>query len=81
MKNIYLYYFTFLTPAILLIYFWESLPSTTSLTLLFTYVFVYRSLIDGLRLKAKGVLQSREIWKIAIPGVRGKYFKELYLQK
>lgn len=81
MKNIYLYYLTILTPAFLLMYFWNSLPSTTSLVLLFTYVFVYRSLIDGIRLKAQGVLQTKEIWKIAIPGVRGKYFKELYLQK
>ena len=81
MKNIYLYYFLFLAPGILLAVSWDSLPGRTNLVLLGLYVFVYRSLLDGLRLNAMGLLEKKEIWKMAVPGMRGKYLKQLYFTK
>ena len=81
MKNIYLYYFLFLTPGILLAVSWDNLPGKINLVLLGVYVVVYRTLIDGMRLNAMGVLEKKEMWKMAIPGMRGKYVKQLYFQK
>lgn len=81
MKNIYLYYFLFLAPGILLAVSWDSLSGRTNLVLLGLYVFVYRSLLDGLRLNAMGLLEKKEIWKMAVPGMRGKYLKQLYFTK
>lgn len=78
MKNIFLYYFLFITPGILLSVSWSSLPGRTALILMFSYVFIYRTLIDGLRLNAMGVLEKKDIWKMAVPGMRGKYLKQLY---
>ncbi len=81
MKNIFLYYFLFLAPGILLAVSWDSLPEYTNLVLLALYVFVYRTLLDGMRLNAMGILEKKEIWKMAVPGMRGKYVKQLYFQR
>lgn len=81
MKNIFLYYFLFLSPGIILAVFRDSLPGNIALLLLALCVFLYRTLLDGLRLNAMGILEKKEIWKMAVPGMRGKYFKQLYFQK
>ena len=81
MKNIFLYYILFLAPGILLAVSWDSLPGYTNLVLLALYVFVYRTLLDGTRLNAMGILEKKEIWKMAVPGMRGKYVKQLYFQR
>ncbi|MGB7786868.1 MAG: hypothetical protein WBL27_12265 [Salinimicrobium sp.] len=81
MKNIYLYYFFFLAPGILLALAWRSLPAGIDLFLMFSYIFVYRTILDGMRLNALGVLEKKEIWKMAVPGMRGKYLKQLYFTK
>ncbi|WP_274474864.1 hypothetical protein [Mangrovimonas aestuarii] len=46
---------------------------------LLVYVFVYRTWTDSTRLIEKGVLKSEDKWKLAIPGYRFDYLKELYL--
>lgn len=81
MKNRILYYIAILAPAGALALSWEILPSTLALVLLGFYVFIYRNFLDGLRLAEKGVIAKNEIWKMIKPGMRGKYFKELYLEK
>lgn len=80
MKNTLLYYFLLIVPAAVLIIFWETLPARTLVILLLTYVFIYRTLLDGYKLYSQGVIEKKEIWKLAIPGMRGKYLKELYLK-
>ncbi len=81
MRNIYIYYTAFLAPAALLAAFWNVLPSQAGLFLLAIYVFVYRTWLDGTRLNGKGLIEKKDIWKVAVNGSRGKFFKELYLQK
>lgn len=81
MKNRTLYYIALLAPAAALALSWEIIPSTLALVLLGFYIIVYRTFVDGLRLAEKGVLAKNEIWKMIKPGMRGKYFKELYLEK
>ena len=81
MKNIFLYYFALLAPAVALALCWNILFPQLSLLLLFIYVFVYRTILDGARLSSKKIIGREEIWKMILPGMRGKYFKELYLQK
>jgi hypothetical protein len=78
MKNIYFYYFAFIVPGVLLALFWRELSPKLAMAGLIFYVFVYRSIIDGWRLSAKGVIEKKDIWKLAIPGMRGKYLKQLY---
>ncbi|MGB7841270.1 MAG: hypothetical protein WBL21_00660 [Salinimicrobium sp.] len=81
MKNLLIYYMLLFIPGILLALSWDRFSGHTNLVLLGIYIFVYRTLLDGLRLRAMGVLETKEIWKMAIPGVRGKYFKQLYFTK
>ena len=81
MKNIFLYYFALFAPALVLVFFWKDLLPNLALLLLFVYVFIYRTILDGIRLASKQVISKTEIWKMILPGMRGKYFKELYLQR
>ncbi|GAB2762146.1 hypothetical protein [Salinimicrobium soli] len=81
MKNIYFYYLAFIFPGVALALFWKEVPPNLALAGLILYVFVYRSFIDGWRLSTKGVIEKKDIWKLVIPGMRGKYFKELYTNK
>lgn len=43
------------------------------------YAIVYRTCTDGKKLANKSVISRKNIWKMIIPGMRVKYFKELYL--
>ncbi|NJW53844.1 hypothetical protein [Salinimicrobium oceani] len=81
MRNIYFYYFCFLAPLILLLYFWKSLDPNLALILLFSYVFVYRTWIDGYRLYSLGLISKNDIFKLFYNGDRIRFFKALYLQK
>jgi hypothetical protein len=81
MKNLILYYLALLAPGIILARYWHLLDPFMALGLLLFYVVIYRTLLDGFRLHLKGILPKNQIWKMALPGMRGKYFKELYLQK
>ncbi len=81
MKNIFVYYLSFITPLSLLLIFWDRLEPSVALILLMLYVLVYRTWIDGTRLYSKGLISKQEIWKVSYNGSRINYFKELYLQK
>lgn len=81
MKNIFVYYISFLTPLFLLLHFWQQMYSKLALLLLAVYVFIYRTWLDGNRLYRKGLIAKHEIWKVSYNGARINYFKALYLQK
>ena len=81
MKNIFVYYSLILAPPILLMIFWTTLSSTLAIMLLLTYILVYRTVIDGYKLYDKGLMRKNDIWKLILPGTRGKYLRELYLTK
>jgi membrane protease YdiL (CAAX protease family) len=81
MKNIYVYYISFIAPLFLLLTLWNSLNSTWALVLLMMYAIVYRTWLDGTRLYKKGLISKKDIWKVSYNGSRINYFKELYLQK
>ena len=81
MKNIFVYYFSLLTPLLVLIGFWEDLNPTLAMLMLLGYVFIYRTWLDGNRLFKKGKIAKQDIWKVAFNGSRINNFKALYLQK
>ena len=82
MKNIFIYYLTILTPLAIIIWLnkTNSIDSTYFVGLLFIYLLVFRTYIDGKRLFDKNVIQKKDIWKMIIPGKRIEYFKKLYLR-
>jgi hypothetical protein len=83
MKNLFIYYLTILTPLGILI--WLSKADLVNpilfVLLLFFYVLIFRTYVDGKRLSDKNIIQKKDIWKMIIPGKRFEYFKELYLKK
>ena len=81
MKNLLIYYSLILAPALLLMLFWTSIAFPWNLILFFSYALIYRTLLDGFRLFNKGVIQKNDIWKLALPGIRVEYLKELYFRK
>lgn len=83
MKNIFFYYISNFGPLLVLvvIFNYKLLPSLQAVCILFTYFFIYRTLIDGLRLYSKGLIKRDEICKVATHGLRSKFFKELYIFK
>lgn len=79
MKNFIVYYSAILLPIPLMAWLAKSDDSMWFTILLFTYVFAYRTLIDGWRLVEKKLMKWNEIWKLLIPFTRYKFFKSLYL--
>ena len=82
MKNIFIYYLTILTPLAIIIWLikTESISSTYFVGLLFFYLLIFRTYVDGKRLSDKKVIPKKDIWKMIIPGKHIEYFKELYLK-
>jgi hypothetical protein len=82
MKNLISFYVIILAP--LGILFWLNTSDLISenlfVVLLVFYVLVYRTYTDGKRLVNKNLISEKDIWKMAIPESRFKYFKELYLR-
>jgi hypothetical protein len=83
MKNLFVYYFTILTPLGILIWLRkiDLVHPILFVLLLFFYVLIFRTYVDGKRLSDKNIIQKKDIWKLIIPGKRFEYFKELYLKK
>lgn len=83
MKNLFVYYSTILTPFGISI--WLSKTDLVNpvlfVLLLFFYVLIFRTYVDGIRLSDKNIIQKKDIWKMIIPGKHFEYFKELYLKK
>ncbi len=82
MKNIFVYYLTILIPFTFIIWLIKSssINSTYLVGLLFVYLFIFRTYVDGKRLSDKNIIPKKDIWKMIIPGKRFEYFKELYLK-
>jgi hypothetical protein len=83
MKNLFIYYLTILSPIGILTWLSRTdlVNPTLFVLLLFFYVLIFRTYVDGKRLLDKNVIQKKDIWKMIIPGKRFEYFKELYLKK
>jgi len=83
MKSLFVYYLTILTPLGILIRLSKTdlVNPVLFVLLLFFYVLIFRTYVDGKRLSDKNVIQKKDIWKMIIPGKRFEYFKELYLKK
>jgi hypothetical protein len=81
MKNIIAYYCAILLPIPLLVWIAESDNTMLFAILLFTYVIVYRTIIDGYRLVYKKLIKWNEIWKLMIPFTRYDFLKPLYFSK
>jgi hypothetical protein len=82
MKNIFIYYLITLLPIVMIVWLKKtaSINSTQFVGLLFFYLFIFRTYVDGKRLSDKNIIQKKDIWKMIIPGKRFKYFRELYLK-
>lgn len=82
MKNLWMFYIIILAPLVLLIFcirmYWID-GASLAISVLF-YALVYRTFTDGKRLAAKNIISETSIWKLAIPGTRFQYFKDLYLK-
>jgi hypothetical protein len=78
LKHTLVYYFLILLPFTALCYWAKAADSSTFVTALFVYVFIYRFFVDRLRLLHKGVLTRAAFWKLYFPGLQATYFKELY---
>ena len=80
MKSSIVYYFLIITPLAMLIYAAtnKSVNNLWFAILLFIYAFIYRSFTDYFRLRSKNVIDTKDFWRILLPGARAKYFKELY---
>jgi len=83
MKNLFIYYLTILSPIGVLIWLSRTdlVNPTLFVLLLFFYILIFRTYVDGKRLSDKNIIQKKDIWKMIIPGKRFEYFKELYLKK
>lgn len=81
MKSTLVYYLYVFLPILALIFltregYFNSFEFVTSL---FTYVLVYRPVIDFLRLKAKGILRSSDWGKDYLIGyITSRYFVQLF---
>jgi hypothetical protein len=82
MKNLLIFYFIILAPLALLICCskMEWIDGTSLAISVLFYALVYRTFTDGKRLARKNIISNSSIWKLAIPGTRFQYFKELYLK-
>ena len=82
MKNLFVYYLAILLPLGALIWLLgaDLFDSWITLVLFFTYVLVYRTWTDGSRLVAKGIIKKGDRWRMLLPGMRMKHFRELYLR-
>ncbi|WP_053992792.1 hypothetical protein [Mangrovimonas sp. TPBH4] len=82
MKSLLTYYFLSFTPFIILLLLMKEhlIDPILFLGLLFFYVLIYRTYLDGKRLADKSIIKQNEIWKMIIPGKRLEHFKELYLK-
>jgi hypothetical protein len=81
-KNLFTYYLTILLPIVILAWLNKTdlISSTIFVILLFFYILIFRTYVDGKRLADKNIIQKKDIWKMIIPGKRFKHFKELYLK-
>lgn len=83
LKKIGVYYFSILSPLVILMLLsrYADIGSTWFVTILFFYAIIYRPIIDGNRLYHKNIIKKENIWRLFVPFLRLKYFKQLYFDK
>jgi hypothetical protein len=82
LKNLFVYYLAILVPVAIILYLYgmEKIGFTTFLILIMAYLLIYRTWTDGSRLAAKGIIPRADRWKMILPGMHMKHFRELYLK-
>ena len=82
MKKLIIYYLLVIAPfvTIILLGRFDFINSSQFVGLLFFYLFVYRTYLDGKKLSNKNLIPKKDIWKLSIPGKRMRYLRELYLE-
>ncbi len=82
MKNLIICYLLILVPlaAILILNELDFINSSQFAGLLFFYLLVYRTYINGKILTDKNLIPKKDIWKLVIPGKRIHFIKELYFK-
>jgi len=80
MKNKAVFFVMILIPIIPFLYFVriESQWTHWMTVYIFTYLMIYRPILDYYRLKSKGLIESKNLWKIFIPFYRLKYVKGIF---
>lgn len=77
MKNLFFYYIAILTPLPIII--WVSYKKEKYLFFILIIIyFLYRGVIDGIRLYKLRVIKKKDILKTYNPIYNLKYFKKLY---
>ena len=66
MKSLFNYHVVTLSPILIILYFYsfEIMSTLWFLIAMFTYAFVFRPVIDFIRLKELGILGNDDFWKI-----------------
>ncbi len=82
MRNLFVYYIAIFLPLGIIIFLAleDYIDTTVFVVLLFAYLLLYRTWIDGSRLAAKGIISKRDRWRMMLPGMHMKHFTELYLK-
>ncbi|MEJ2585415.1 MAG: hypothetical protein P8Z38_10360 [Robiginitalea sp.] len=82
MKNLFIYYLAILLPVVIILYLYgtEWIGFTAFLVLIIAYLLLYRTWTDGSRLVSKGIIPREDRWKMMLPGMHMKHFRELYLK-
>lgn len=78
-KNIFVYYLAILLPIPALVYLAKEKESTVFVICFFSYLLLYRPVVDRLRLLSKGVITMKEAKQFHFLGLSHTYFKDLYL--
>lgn len=80
MKNIINFYVAISVPVGIIIWLTliAEINSELFVILLLSYILVYRTFTDGLRLFQKNVIKKGDIWKTVLMGYHFKYFREIY---
>jgi hypothetical protein len=82
MKNLIIYYFLIIGPMPLLYFGIKTFEGVIATFIIFTYIFIYRPLIDGLRILQLGLIEKHLIWKAFIPlYANWVWRRELYFGK
>lgn len=78
MKKLLSFYLLILLPVPVIIALYRLNAPVFCLLCIVAYVFIYRPIIAGLRLKELGIIENPVIWKLFIPFYSIKYFHVLF---
>jgi len=78
--NLILYYILVFSPLFGTVYLRDNLTPYEFVLILAVYVFLYRPVIDAIKLIKQGRITKNEMYKTFLPLSNLKYFKDLYLR-